>query len=64
MASPLEVRVKELCAAVAAKTGVEQDAALEELKTALAALIHESKNISQYNLLHFPRAIEKRKQAP
>ena len=63
MASPLEVRVKELCAAVAATSGVEQEAALVQLRTALAALINEAKNISQYHLLHFPHALEKRRQA-
>jgi hypothetical protein len=62
MSSPLELRVKELCAIVAAKTGPEQEAAFEELKVALAALIHEAENISKYNLLHFPRAMEKRKR--
>jgi hypothetical protein len=59
--SPLEQRVRELCALVAATTGAEQDLAFAELRSALTALIHEVENISKYNLLHFPAALEKRK---
>jgi hypothetical protein len=59
--SPLEDRVRELCALVAATIGAEQDKAFAELKSALPALIYEVGNISKYNLLHFPAAIEKRK---
>ena len=61
MPSPLEQRVRELCTLVAATTGAEQDAALAELRSALTALIYEVENISKYNLLHFPAALEKRK---
>jgi hypothetical protein len=59
--SPLEHRVRELCALVAATTGAEQDLAFAELRSALTALIYEVENFSKYNLLHFPAAIEKRK---
>ena len=61
MPSPLEQRVRDLCALVAATTGIEQDLAFAELKSALTALIYEVENMSKYNLLHFPAAIEKRK---
>lgn len=61
MPSPLEQRVRELCALVAATTGAEQDVAFAELRSALTALIYEVENISKYNLLYFPAAIEKRK---
>jgi hypothetical protein len=61
VSSPLEERVRELCAVIAATTGTEQDLAFEELKSALTALIFEVENISKYNLLHFPAAIERRK---
>ena len=62
MPSPLEERVRELCALVSSTTGPEQDAAFVELQSALTALIREVQNISKYNLIHFPAAIEKRRR--
>jgi hypothetical protein len=62
MPSPLEDRVRELCVSISTTTGPEQDAAFVELQTALTALIREVQNISKYNLIHFPSAIEKRKR--
>jgi hypothetical protein len=57
----LEERVRKLCALIASTKGAEQDAAFAELKSALTALIYEVENLSKYNLLHFPAAIEKRR---
>ena len=62
MPSPLEDRVRELCALISTTTGTEQDAAFVELQSALTALIREVQNISKYNLIHFPSAIEKRRR--
>jgi hypothetical protein len=61
--SPLEQRVRELCALISATTGPEQDAALAELELALPALISEVGNLSKFNLLNFPSALDKRKKA-
>jgi hypothetical protein len=61
--SPLEQRVRELCSLISATTGPEQDAALAELELALPALISEVGNLSQFNLLNFPSALDKRKKA-
>jgi hypothetical protein len=61
--SPLEQRVRELCALISATTGAEQEAALTELELALPALISEVGNISKFNLLNFPSALDKRKKA-
>ncbi len=63
MPSPLEQRVRELCALISATTGAEQEAALTELELALPALISEVGNISKFNLLNFPSALDKRKKA-
>lgn len=63
MPSPLEQRVRELCALISATTGPEQDAALAELELALPALISEVGNLSKFNLLNFPSALDKRKKA-
>ena len=61
--SPLEQRVRELCALISATTGAEQEAALAELELALPALISEVGNLSKFNLINFPSALEKRKKA-
>ena len=63
MPSPLEQRVRELCSLISATTGPEQDAALAELELALPALISEVGNLSKFNLLNFPSALDKRKKA-
>jgi hypothetical protein len=52
-----------LCAVISGTTGAEQDAALAELERALPALINEVQNFSNYNLINFPAALEKRKKA-
>jgi hypothetical protein len=52
-----------LCTIISATTGPEQDAALVELERALPALINEVQNFSNYNLINFPSALEKRKKA-
>jgi len=52
-----------LCALISATTGAEQEAALTELELALPALISEVGNISKFNLLNFPSALDKRKKA-
>jgi hypothetical protein len=59
----LEQRVRELCALISATSGAEQEAALTELGLALPALISEVGNISKFNLLNFPSALDKRKKA-
>lgn len=61
--SSLEQRVRELCVTISTTKGPEQDAAFAELEAALPALISEVGNISKYNLLNFPSAMEKRKKA-
>lgn len=61
--SPLEQRVRDLCTLISATTGAEQDAALAELAIALPALINEVENLSKYNFINFPSALEKRKKA-
>lgn len=63
MPSPLEQRVRDLCTVISATTGAEQDAALAELERALPALINEVQNLSNYNLINFPAALEKSKKA-
>jgi hypothetical protein len=61
--SPLEQRVRDLCTLISTTTGAEQDAALAELELALPALINEVGNISKFNLINFPSALEKGKKA-
>lgn len=63
MPSPLEQRVRDLCTLISTTTGAEQDAALAELELALPALINEVGNISKFNLINFPSALEKGKKA-
>lgn len=63
MPSPLEQRVRDLCTIISATKGAEQDVALAELELALPALINEVQNLSNYNLMNFPSALEKRKKA-
>jgi hypothetical protein len=55
--------VRELCTVISATTGPEQDAALSELAQALPALIAEVGNLSKFNLINFPTALEKSKKA-
>jgi hypothetical protein len=52
-----------LCTLISTTTGAEQDAALAELELALPALINEVGNISKFNLINFPSALEKGKKA-
>ena len=63
MPSPLEQRVRDLCTLISTTTGAEQDAALAELELALPALINEAGNLSKFNLINFPSALEKGKKA-
>ncbi|HET7893742.1 MAG TPA: hypothetical protein VFL34_19590 [Candidatus Sulfotelmatobacter sp.] len=52
-----------MCTIISATKGAEQDVALAELELALPALINEVQNLSNYNLMNFPSALEKRKKA-
>jgi hypothetical protein len=63
VASSPEERVRELCELVKGAEGAERDIAISDLQSALTALLSELKNVSQYNLIKFPAAMEKRRKA-
>jgi hypothetical protein len=63
MASSPEERVRQLCSLIETAQGEELDKAILELRRAMSALIEHSHNVSTYNLINFPVAIDKRKKA-
>ena len=56
-------RIRELCAIIATATGAEQDAAIAELQSCLTTILNDVDNLSVYNVITFPAAMEKRKRA-
>ncbi|MGA2919943.1 MAG: hypothetical protein ABSE28_02485 [Candidatus Sulfotelmatobacter sp.] len=59
MAIPPEERVRQLCALVAVAEGAELEHAIAELRTAIRTLIGDAQNVSTYNLINFPAAMDK-----
>ena len=56
-------RIRELCSFMATATGEELDAAMAELQTILRTSVNDIQNVTTYNLINFPSALEKRKKA-
>jgi hypothetical protein len=48
---------------VSVAEGAELEDAIAELRTAIRTLIGDAQNVSTYNLMKFPAAMEKRKKA-
>ncbi|MGB8733946.1 MAG: hypothetical protein WCC99_22035 [Candidatus Sulfotelmatobacter sp.] len=63
MPIPPEERVRQLCALLSVAEGEELESAIAELRSAIRALIHDAQNVSTYNLINFPAALDKRKKA-
>jgi hypothetical protein len=56
-------RIRELCAIMSTAEGAELEAAAAELRSMLRTLLGDLQNVSTYNLINFPAALEKRKKA-
>ncbi len=63
MATSPEERVRQLCSLIDTAQGEELEKALLELRSAISALIENAHNVSTYNLINFPVAMDKRKKA-
>ena len=63
MAIPPEARIRQLCALVAVAEGAELERAIAELRTAIRTLMGDPQNVSTYNLINIPAAMDKRKKA-
>jgi hypothetical protein len=63
MAIPPEERVRQLCALLSVAEGEELEKAIAELRSAIRVLLHDAQNVSTYNLINFPAALDKRKKA-
>jgi hypothetical protein len=63
MATSPEERVRHLCSLIDAAHGEELEKALLELRCAITALIENAHNVSTYNLINIPVAMDKRKKA-
>ena len=63
MATPPDERVRQLCALMATAEGEELDKAILELRSAITALVENTHNVSTFNLINFPAAINKRRKA-
>ncbi|MFZ0201828.1 MAG: hypothetical protein WB523_23015 [Candidatus Sulfotelmatobacter sp.] len=63
MAISQEEQIRQLCALVSVAEGAELENAIAELRTAIRTLIGEAQNVSTYNLINFPAAMDKRKKA-
>ena len=61
MPIPRDERVRQLCALISEAEGVELENAIAELRTAIRTLIGDVQNLSTYNLINFPAAMNKRK---
>ena len=61
MPIPLDERVRQLCALISEAEGVELENAIAELRTAIRTLIGDVQNVSTYNLINVPAAMNKRK---
>jgi delta 1-pyrroline-5-carboxylate dehydrogenase len=63
MAISPEERVRELCTLLSVAKGEELENAVAELRSAIGALLHDAQNVSTYNLINFPAALDKRRKA-
>jgi hypothetical protein len=63
MATPPDERVRQLCALLATAKEEELDKAIAELRSAITALVENAHNVSTFNLINFPAAMDKRKKA-
>jgi delta 1-pyrroline-5-carboxylate dehydrogenase len=63
MPIPPEERVRQLCALLSVAEGEELENAIAELRSAVRILLHDVQNVSTYNLMNFPAALDKRKKA-
>ncbi len=61
MPTPPDERIRQLCALIPVAEGVELENGIAELRTAIRTLIGDVQNVSTYNLINFPAAINKRK---
>jgi hypothetical protein len=58
-----ENRIRELCAVMSTAEGDKLDAAIAEFQSILRTSMNDLQNVSTYNLINFPAALEKRKKA-
>ena len=63
MATSPEERVRRLCSLINTAQGEELEKAILELRSAITALIENAHNVSTYNLINFPVAMDKRRKA-
>ena len=56
-------RIRELCAFMSTAEGDELDAAMAELQSIVRTSVNDLQNVTTYNLINFPAALEKRKKA-
>jgi hypothetical protein len=63
MATSPEERVRHLCSLIDTAHGEELEKAILDLRCAITALIENAHNVSTYNLINFPVAMDKRKKA-
>jgi hypothetical protein len=63
MATSPEERVRHLCSLIDTAQGEELEKAILELRSTITALIANAHNVSTYNLINFPVAMDKRKKA-
>jgi hypothetical protein len=63
MAVSPEERVRQLCTLMSTAEGEELEKAILELRCAITALIENTHNVSTYNLMNFPVAMDKRRKA-
>lgn len=62
MAGSPEERVRQLCSVIDTAEGEELEKAILELRCAITALIDNAHNVSTYNLINFPVAMDKRRK--
>jgi hypothetical protein len=58
-----EDRIRHLCSLMSTAQGEELEKAILELRCAITAVIENTHNVSTYNLMNFPVAMDKRKKA-
>jgi hypothetical protein len=58
-----DARIRELCAFMSTAEGEELAAAMAELRSILRTSMNDLQNMTTYNLINFPAALEKRRKA-
>jgi delta 1-pyrroline-5-carboxylate dehydrogenase len=63
MAIPPEERIRQLCSLLSVAEGADLENAIAELRSAIRELVDDVRNVSTYNLIKFPSALDKQKKA-